>query len=112
MGVRSASSAARDQADIRQFSSGPLKSRDQSQCDSVDSVNVSAQDAILDFNNQWESTRMEVWIASIKLISASAKIRKGKAVAGKLPAIEFTRMNASSEVALVFYGPTSKIQRT
>jgi hypothetical protein len=45
---------------------------------------------------------MEAWITPIKLISASAKIYKGKAVAGKLHAIEFTGMNISSEVALVF----------
>jgi len=53
---------------------------------------------------------MEAWIAPIKLISACAKIYKRKAVTGKLHAIEFTGMNTSSEVALVCYGPTSKIE--
>src|SRR5262245_2405357 len=53
---------------------------------------------------------MEAWIAPIKLISAGAKIYKRKAVAWKLHAIEFTGMNTSSEAALVFYGPTSKME--
>src|SRR5262249_10709280 len=45
-----------------------------------------------------------------KAYQRSAKIYKRKAVAGKLHAIEFTGMNTSSEAALVFYGPTSKME--
>jgi hypothetical protein len=41
------------------------------------------QAAILDFNNQWKSTRMEVSIAPIKLIRARPKIYKRKPSLGK-----------------------------